>query len=520
MKKLISVLVFVFALLLAGAAYAGGPVNPYQGEVWQAERMLREPQADSAGKGTGEALTISCTKTPALDGTGAWSVRTNSTYGQVTKMSFYILMKDYSTDYTTVYMKSYTGAKTSFTSCRLVSGGSYQFMAYVEYNNQGAGYIKTYEFTLQDDAAHTSLAEKIQQVVTEQKAPTQWQTAVNLHDWLVTHVYYDPNYEYYGADMILRGYGVCDGYAKAYLLMCKKAGIPVYRVTNDNHAWNAIKLDGQWYYIDCTWDDPIGATTAVSGYEGHTYVCLNASLLALDHPKPWQWEGSSVLNCTALDDNYTVRSGEWKDWGKYAWVYDTNPKGGWTVHTLQDLVGEAYGQGSRKCAVELDDWDGESGWLWYMSGSELKSVRIGNREKQLLIFAVPKSRFTTGELAFSASLTASGKTLSLPFKVSGWAGLTETGTLTIPKNLKTIPAYAFWKCRATTVVIQSGCTAIGSYAFANSRVCTVHIPTSVTGIDPNAFANCNGNNGRLLIITKNSTAAAYAQEKGWLVAEP
>ena len=40
------------------------------------------------------------------------------------------------------------------------------------------------------------------------------------------------------------------------------------------HAWNQVQLDGRWYYIDCTWDDPTGG-----GHERTTYY-LNENLWA------------------------------------------------------------------------------------------------------------------------------------------------------------------------------------------------------------------------------------------------
>lgn len=62
--------------------------------------------------------------------------------------------------------------------------------------------------------------------------------------------------------VLVTGYGQCEGYAAAMALLCDKAGIPNYIVCGKNtegstHAWNKIRLDGEWYNADCTWDDPI-----------------------------------------------------------------------------------------------------------------------------------------------------------------------------------------------------------------------------------------------------------------------
>lgn len=59
------------------------------------------------------------------------------------------------------------------------------------------------------------------------------------------------------------------------------------------HAWNQVQLDGKWYYIDCTWDDPTGG-----GHERTTYY-LNENLWAnhieetsedLVDNDVWHWE--------------------------------------------------------------------------------------------------------------------------------------------------------------------------------------------------------------------------------------
>lgn len=49
---------------------------------------------------------------------------------------------------------------------------------------------------------------------------------------------------------------VCEGYAKAFKLICDKMNIPCVLVSSKTHMWNAVKMDDdEWYYVDLTWDD-------------------------------------------------------------------------------------------------------------------------------------------------------------------------------------------------------------------------------------------------------------------------
>ena len=90
-----------------------------------------------------------------------------------------------------------------------------------------------------------------------------------LYAWLTTHVSYDQShyskrgaprtsYEPYGP--LMKGKGVCLGYACTFQLFMDMAGIECITVTGaafgnrENHAWNMVKLDGEWYCVDSTWD--------------------------------------------------------------------------------------------------------------------------------------------------------------------------------------------------------------------------------------------------------------------------
>jgi hypothetical protein len=99
-----------------------------------------------------------------------------------------------------------------------------------------------------------------------------------LHDWVVLNTAYDMSFTRYGADDILRdGMAVCNGYGLLLEALLTEAGFnalfvtgairPEYRsdiggatLSDGGHAWNMVQLDGQWYHLDATWDDPVPDT--------------------------------------------------------------------------------------------------------------------------------------------------------------------------------------------------------------------------------------------------------------------
>ena len=113
------------------------------------------------------------------------------------------------------------------------------------------------------------LAEKIAINQTEGLESTQDKIAA-LHDYLILNCKYDVEaaeqevldgtsapFTAYGA--LVDGKAVCSGYARAFMMMCEAIGIEAIYISDSqmNHSWNAVKIDDEIYYIDCTFDDPI-----------------------------------------------------------------------------------------------------------------------------------------------------------------------------------------------------------------------------------------------------------------------
>ena len=57
---------------------------------------------------------------------------------------------------------------------------------------------------------------------------------------------------------LVLGKSVCAGYSRAFQLILQRLEIPTYYVlgyANEEHAWNIVKLSGEYYNVDLTWDD-------------------------------------------------------------------------------------------------------------------------------------------------------------------------------------------------------------------------------------------------------------------------
>ncbi len=134
--------------------------------------------------------------------------------------------------------------------------------------------------------------------------------AVALHDYLVLNCEYYPQSPYpkkaftaYGA--LVDGQAVCQGYALAYKYLLKQAGINAYMVTSSamNHAWNLVELNGNYYQVDVTWDDPLADRI---GYVYHNNMLVSdATLENRQEHSGWKVTyGNKKVELSATDTGY------------------------------------------------------------------------------------------------------------------------------------------------------------------------------------------------------------------------
>ena len=88
-----------------------------------------------------------------------------------------------------------------------------------------------------------------------------------IHDYIINHTEYDKlktanvNDTTYKSNtaygVLFQNYGICSGYSDAMKLFLDKLNIINYKISNDQHIWNLVNIDGKWYHLDLTWDDPV-----------------------------------------------------------------------------------------------------------------------------------------------------------------------------------------------------------------------------------------------------------------------
>lgn len=115
-----------------------------------------------------------------------------------------------------------------------------------------------------------------------------------IHDFVVLNTEYDDkmrqeyNTPYHALTLQET---LCSGYSTLTYKLLEAADVPVRLISGTSrgigHAWNMVKLDGKWYHLDTTWDDPKGSSKNSVNYN---YYMLDDKTLADTHT----WESGGL----------------------------------------------------------------------------------------------------------------------------------------------------------------------------------------------------------------------------------
>ena len=302
--------------------YAGGGiieryVSPRMARALISELDVAYIEADDPFLTVGEETTWTVY---AMGGDGLYSYQFGIYYREGTEGSFTRQSQQaYSADNSFSYVVEKSGHYVIMLYLKDSSGQS------IEYQSQ------IFESASADDYDdETTVAGKVKALAAQclaEAGKSDYARALWLHDWLIYNAEYDTGMSYFYADgVLLQNKGVCQSYALAYQMLLREVGIESIYITGTAggiaHGWNLVKMGGEWYHVDCTWDDPIvkdgngvTVTGSVSGGEQHSYFGLTDEQMAKDHVWPAGGEAdpnrdwSYMPDCTATEYNYLMRSG-------------------------------------------------------------------------------------------------------------------------------------------------------------------------------------------------------------------
>ena len=127
---------------------------------------------------------------------------------------------------------------------------------------------------------------------------------MRINEYFCVHYQYDLSYSIYRPDeLFAQGTGVCQAYMMGVRAVLNELGIQNATVVSDamNHTWNLVQLDGSWYHLDVTWNDPT-PDQPLGAYHSN-FLRSDAGIAATDHH---DWEETYPADSTAYDRFFWV----------------------------------------------------------------------------------------------------------------------------------------------------------------------------------------------------------------------
>ncbi|MBR5527411.1 MAG: hypothetical protein IKV97_00290 [Clostridia bacterium] len=151
---------------------------------------------------------------------------------------------------------------------------------------------------------------------------TDYEKILFVNDYLCTNFEYDSNLKIFDAyNFFEKGTGVCEAYNLAFTAIMDKLGIKCDSVASEqmNHVWNYVQLNGNWYHIDVTWNDPV---PDAYGRARHRYFLMSDDGISQSHygyTKEYECNDTTYDTCElrSIDSAFAYIGDKW-----YAPRYD------------------------------------------------------------------------------------------------------------------------------------------------------------------------------------------------------
>lgn len=342
------------------------------------------------------------------------------------------------------------------------------------------------------------------------------------NDYLCVNFEYDTSYSIYSPDeMLSKGKGVCQAYMLLYRAVLNELGIRNDTATSDamNHTWNMVYLNGSWYHIDVTWNDPLSDRPLGAFHDN--FLRSDSGIRSTGHH---DWDFSTAASSTQYDSFF------WADISAplpvvddVVYYIDPDTQGEQRMIRSFNLSSSSskneYSFSASVNGQVIYTSDGDPFWatgdaFYYGVQSKLYSLDRATRH-------VRKEYDTGNSSMMIRRLFMNGSTLRL--YMENWDDSTSSlislvlsppEIFSLPAKTASIEAEAFAGIACTDLVLPDGLVSIGARAFADcAELLNVYLPASLTDIADDAFEGCSDQ--VTFICPEGSAAQQYAQEHGF-----
>ncbi|MBR1759400.1 MAG: hypothetical protein IJ744_11870 [Lachnospiraceae bacterium] len=195
------------------------------------------------------------------------------------------------------------------------------------------GQVSSIEFTVPADAKDRVERSKAraEEIVAEAKAAVgedPYELVKYYFETIVTSTnYIKSEHDQWMNNVLLEGNAVCAGYAKTFLYLCQLSGIECGYVTGhskgESHAWNVVKLDDVWYWVDVTWGDPVSNNEKPgNNFINYNYLTFSDDFCFLNHTLALSDEDAAAgIYDPSKDFTYPTCADDGKEYYKAAGAY-------------------------------------------------------------------------------------------------------------------------------------------------------------------------------------------------------
>lgn len=191
------------------------------------------------------------------------------------------------------------------------------YKLYLDAGTNNNYFLDSFNSKTQVETAKAQMDKMIEEVA-NRASGNEYEKLKITHDWMLDFLEYNGESinkgTIYGA--LAERKAVCEGYARTYKSILDKLGITNILVTGtatnssgvtEDHMWNYVYINGNWYAVDVTWDDPIvyGGGT-LNYWTKHEYFLIGKSKISKNHTEKGEISstGKKFILPTLSDKNY------------------------------------------------------------------------------------------------------------------------------------------------------------------------------------------------------------------------